>query len=189
MGWRERDWAKWSDAERQRFLGTTRSTSRRPAQASPKGVGRHRARREVLAALVLIAATVAHYGGALKQSADPTASAPFSRTAPRSYLAPRNPSPTSTATAPLSPRYTRMSGPSSVPRGAHMTITGTLQPGESGLVVVEGRWESGPWYELASTNASKGGFRVRYALPRPGIVRIRLALPDGDYAVRTIDVT
>jgi len=70
-----------------------------------------------------------------------------------------------------------------------MTVTGTLQPGESGPIIVEGRWESGSWYELASTNASNGEFRVRYTLPRPGIVRVRLALPDGDYAVRTIDVT
>lgn len=82
-----------------------------------------------------------------------------------------------------------MSGPSSVPRGTYMTVTGTLPPGESGPIVVEGKWESGPWYELASTNASNGGFRVRYTLPRPGIVHVRLALPDGDYATRTIDVT
>ena len=62
-------------------------------------------------------------------------------------------------------------------------------PGVSGPIIVEGRWESGPWYELASTNASDGGFRVRYGLRRPGVVHVRLALPNGNYAVRTIDVT
>jgi hypothetical protein len=76
-----------------------------------------------------------------------------------------------------------------VPHGTYMTITGTLQPGESGPIVVEGQWGSGPWYELASTSLSNGGFRVRYTLPRPGIVHVRLALPDGDYAIRTIHVT
>lgn len=70
-----------------------------------------------------------------------------------------------------------------------MTVTGMLPPGESGPITVEGRWESGPWYELASTNASNGSFRVRYALPRPGFVHVRLALPNGNYAVKTIDVT
>jgi hypothetical protein len=90
---------------------------------------------------------------------------------------------------PPSPRYSTMSGPSSVPRGTYMTVTGALLPGESGPIIVEGQWESGPWYELASTNASNGGFRVRYALPRPGVVHIRLVLPNGDYAVKTIDVT
>jgi hypothetical protein len=189
MGWRERDWAKWTDAERQRFFGTTRSTSRGPARVTPKAVSRRRTRREILAALVLIAAAAAQYGGALNRSPQPTASTPLSGPAPTSYLPLRNPSPTSTTAAPPAPRYTTMSGPSSVVRGTYMTVTGTLHAGESGPVVVEGRWESGPWYELASTNAGKGGFRVRYALPRPGIVHIRLALPDGDYAVRTIDVT
>jgi len=82
-----------------------------------------------------------------------------------------------------------MSGPSTVPSGAYMTITGTLRPGESGPIIVEGRWESGPWYELASTTVSSGSFRVRYALQRPGIVHVRLAFPDGNYAVHTVDVT
>ena len=97
--------------------------------------------------------------------------------------------PTSTTPAPPSPRYTTMSGPSSVPRGTYMTVTGTLPPGESGPIIVEGQWESGPWYELASTNARNGGFRVRYTLPRPGVVHVRLALPNGNYAIKTIDVT
>jgi hypothetical protein len=70
-----------------------------------------------------------------------------------------------------------------------MTITGTLPAGESGPIIVEGQWESGPWYELASINTRHGGFRVRYALPRPGVVHVRLALPNGNYAVHTVDVT
>jgi hypothetical protein len=70
-----------------------------------------------------------------------------------------------------------------------MTATGRLHPGESGLIVVEAQREAGQWYELASTDAGNGEFRVRYRLSRPGTVHIRLALPDGAYAVKTIDVT
>jgi hypothetical protein len=70
-----------------------------------------------------------------------------------------------------------------------MAVTGSLAAGESGPIIVEGRWESGPWYELASTTASSGSFKLRYALPRPGVVHVRLVLPNGDYAVKTIDVT
>jgi len=110
-------------------------------------------------------------------------------TAPTSYLRLPQAPPTSTTPAPPSPRYTTMSGPSSVPRGTYMTVTGTLPQGESGPIIVEGQWESGPWYELASTNTSNRGFRVRYTLPRPGVVHVRLAFPNGDYAVKTIDVT
>lgn len=189
MGWRERDWAKWTDAERRRFLGTTFSTSRGLAQVSPKAASRRRTRRESLAALVLIAAAAAQYSGALNHSPHPTASTLFNGPAPRSNRPLRNTSPTSNTATPPSPLDTTMSGPSSVPRGTYMTVTGVLHPGESGPIVVEGQWESGPWYELASTSAGNGGFRVRYRLPRPGIVHVRLALPDGDYAARTIDVT
>jgi hypothetical protein len=138
---------------------------------------------------MLIAAAVAYYSGALNHSPRPTVSPTSSGPAPPPYLRLPNTSPTSTTPAPPSQRYTTMSGPNSAPRGAYMTVTGTLHPGESGHIVVEAQWESGPWYELASTNDSSGEFRVRYTLPRPGIVHVRLALPDGDYAVRTIDVT
>lgn len=189
VGWRERDWAKWTDAERQRFFGTTRSTSHAPTRSSPKAVGKPRTRRETVAVLVLIVAAVAYYSGALNHSPQPTVSPTSSGPAPTPYPRLPHTSPTSNTPAPLSPRYTTMSGPSSVPRGTYMTITGTLHPGESGPIIVEGQWESGPRYELASTHASNGGFMVRYTLPRPGIVHVRLALPDGDYAVRTIDVT
>lgn len=179
MGWRERDWAKWTDGERHRFFGTARSTSRAPAWSSSKAVGKRRTLRETIAALILIAAAVAYYSGALNHSAQHTIGS-ISRPALTPYLRLPHTSPTSTTPEPPSPRYTTMSGPSSVPRGTYMTVTGTLPPGESGPIVVEGQWESGPWYQLASTNASNGGFRVRYALPRPGIVHVRLALPDGD---------
>gem|GEM_PF-5099362 len=189
MGWQERDWAKWTDAQRQRFFETTRSTSHAPTRSSPKAIGKRRTRKETLAALILIAAAAAYYSGALNHSAQRTISPTSSGPARTPSLRLPHTSPTSTTPEPPSPRYTTMSGPSSVPRGTYMTVTGTLPPGESGPIIVEGQWESGPWYELASTNASNGGFRVRYTLPRPGIVHVRLALPDGDYAVRTIDVT
>lgn len=188
MGWRERDWAKWTDGERQRFFGTARSTSLAPTQSGAKAGGKRRT-RETVAALVLIAAAVAYHSGALNHSTQPTVSPTSRGHIPTPYLRLPHTSPTSTAPAPPSPRYTTMRGPSSVPRGTYMTITGTLRPSESGPIVVEGQWESGPWYVLASTNASSGGFRVRYTLPRPGIVHVRLALPNGDYAVRTIHVT
>ena len=149
MGWRERDSAKWSNAQRQSSFGTTRSTSRAPTRYRPRAVGKRRTWRETLGALILVAAAVAYYSGALNHSAQRTITGP--------------------TPAPPSPRYTTMSGPSSVPRGTYMTVTGTLPSGESGPIIVEGRW--------------------RYALPRPGIVHVRLALPDGDYDVETIDVT
>ena len=189
MGWHERDWAKWTDAERRRFYGPTRSTSRPSTRSSPQRGGKRRSLRETVVALILIAAAVAYYSGALNHLRQSTISPSSNGPAATPYLRLPHTSPTSTTPAPPSPRYTTMSGPSSVPSGTYMTVSGTLPPGVSGPIIVEGRWESGPWYELASTNASDGGFRVRYGLRRPGVVHVRLALPNGNYAVRTIDVT
>jgi hypothetical protein len=198
VSWHERDWAKWTDAERQRFYGSKHSTSRSPTWSSPQSSRartwsspqnsrKRRTRGETLAALTLIAAAVAYQSGVFNHSVQRTTGAPLSGSARTRYLGlPQTPA---TATTPPSPRYTTMSGPSSVSQGTYMTVTGTLPPGVSGPIIVEGRWESGPWYELASTNASDGGFRVRYALRRPGLVHVRLALPNGNYVVRTIDVT
>jgi len=144
-------------------------------------------RRQIIGGVILAAALVANYTGVLKNlSSQHTVN---TVTTPTQYLRLPRTSPTNTTPAPPSPRYTTMSGPSSVPRGTYITVTGTLAPGESGPVIVEGQWESGPWYELASTNASNGGFTVRYALPRTGVVHVRLALPNGNYDVKTIDVT
>jgi hypothetical protein len=70
-----------------------------------------------------------------------------------------------------------------------MTTTGTLSPGVSGSVVVEGRWGTGPWYRLVTSNACHGAYRVRYLLAKPGLVHIRVALPDGNFAVAAIHVT
>ncbi len=187
MGWHERDWAKWTDAERRRFYGSTRSTSPAPTRFSPPSSGRRRTRGGTLVSLILIAAAVAYQSGALNHSPLRTISPSSSEPAPTPYL--RLPRTSATTTTPPSPRYTTMGGPSTVSQGTSMTVTGTLPPGVSGPIIVEGRWESGPWYELASTNSSDGGFRVRYALRRPGVVHVRLALPNGNYAVRTIDVT
>jgi hypothetical protein len=73
--------------------------------------------------------------------------------------------------------------PSTLPRGTYVTSRGTLGTNVSGPVIVEGRWGTGPWYRLASANATGGTYRVRYLLDRPGFLHLRIALPDGNYVV------
>lgn len=87
-----------------------------------------------------------------------------------------------------SPHSYPMQSPRTVEAGSTMTATGTLDPNVSGVVTVEGRWPGTPWYRLASTNSTNGGYRVVYQLSRPGVVQIRIALPDGNYATSTITV-
>ena len=79
--------------------------------------------------------------------------------------------------------------PSRLRRGTYVTSSGTLGTNVSGPVIVEGRWASGRWYRLASANATNGAYRVRYLLDRPGLVHLRIALPDGNYLVGTVRIT
>jgi hypothetical protein len=79
--------------------------------------------------------------------------------------------------------------PSSIRRGTYVTSSGTLGTNVSGPVIVEGRWGSGPWYRLASANATNGAYRIRYLLDRPGLVHLRIALPDGNYLVGSVRIT
>jgi hypothetical protein len=87
------------------------------------------------------------------------------------------------------PKHRSMHVRSSLRRGTYVTSSGTLGTNVSGPVIVEGRWGSGPWYRLASANATNGAYRVRYLLDRPGLVHLRIALPDGNYLVGTVRIT
>lgn len=69
-----------------------------------------------------------------------------------------------------------------------MTMTGTLPPNVNGVVWAAARWGAGPWLTLATTQSVDGEYRLRYQLARAGIVHVRVALPDGDFAVTTIAV-
>jgi hypothetical protein len=86
------------------------------------------------------------------------------------------------------PRSYPITGPTTATTGSTFTATGTLDPSVSGVVTVEAQWGSGPWYRLATASAVNGGYRIRYELPRPGVVHLRIALPDGNDAVTTITV-
>ena len=56
-------------------------------------------------------------------------------------------------------------------------------------VTVEARWDAGRWWRLATVRANDGFFRVRYLITRPGLLHLRIALPDGNYLVGTTRVT
>jgi hypothetical protein len=80
-------------------------------------------------------------------------------------------------------------GPSHARVGTYMTTTGTLGSGITGPVTVKGRWGTGDWRLLASSYARDGRYSVRYGLLRRGTVHIRVALPDGNHGVATIEVS
>ena len=172
MPWQERDWAKWTDEERDRYLGTSGSrggTRRPPVRRS--GLNQPLSKRQAILVFAAIAAFVAyavHNGLKL-----PT----------RGFM------PSSSAVKLAPPKKLPMTGlPTTLRRGTYVTSRGRLGRNVSGPVIVEGRWGRGPWYRLASANATRGTYRVRYLLDRPGFVHLRIALPDGNYLVATTQV-
>jgi hypothetical protein len=168
--WQERDWAKWTDEERDRYLGSSvrrGGTTRPPVRRS--GLNRPVRKRQAILVFAAIAAFVAyavHNGLKLPN---------------RSVI-----EPSSSAAKIAPPKRIPMTGlPTTLRRGTYVTSRGTLGRNVSGPVIVEGRWGRGPWYRLASANATRGTYRVRYLLDRPGFVHLRIALPDGNYLVAT----
>jgi hypothetical protein len=216
--WQERDWAKWTDEERNRFLGTSGkqgggSTTRPPAggyganqppkRSRPRGtrgtliasrLNRRLGKSETLVALAAVAVTAVffvHHG--LNEARSPSAGQSHGLVQIPD-LTPVLPSPhPATVTPPAAqvpaPEYRSMHLRSSLRRRTYVTSSGTLGANVSGPVLVEARWGSGPWYRLASTNATNGAYRVRYLLDRPGLVHLRIALPDGNYLVGTVRIT
>jgi len=79
--------------------------------------------------------------------------------------------------------------PPTLRRGTYVTSSGTLGSEVSGVVIVEGRLGNGPWYRLATAPVRAGSYQVRYLLDRPGLLHLRIALPDGNYVVGTTRVS
>jgi hypothetical protein len=185
MPWEERDWAKWTDEERDRYLGTA---VRRSGGASRPAVGRSRlngpvSRNQTILAFALIAmfAFFAVHHALKLPTPDPTSvlggpTPPLSKGPPAGNV--------------LQPRRDPIPDlPPTMRRGTYVTSWGTLGRDVSGVLVVEGRWGSGPWYRLATAPVTNGRYRVRYFLDKPGILHLRIALPDGNYLVARIRVT
>ena len=211
MPWQERDWAKWTDEERNQFLGTSGSggggSTTRPIasgsgwdrppskRASGSGWNRPLRKREILLALagaaVVVVIAVNH---GVKEARSQSAGGSPGVVLPTPDLTPVLPSahratkpPRATRVPP--PEHRSMQLPSRLRRGTYVTSSGTLGTNVSGPVIVEARWGSGPWYRLASADATNGTYRVRYLIDRPGLVHLRIALPDGNYLVGTVRIT
>jgi hypothetical protein len=175
MGWRDRDYAKWTDEERRLFLGS--SAPRRaavPTSAAPSvrpggsflraGAGLAIA---ASAALLLLGQFPRHH----------PLLPYFHLTAP----SPRKVTPTSSAT-------TLIVLPRNAAVGSFLTIRGEIPAGESGTVSVEGASLRPPWRLLAAVPATDGSYTVRVRLSQKGLLHLRILYPDGHRSVGSIHV-
>jgi hypothetical protein len=63
--------------------------------------------------------------------------------------------------------------------GSRYTLSGTTPHGENGGVLVEGRWNGGPWLRLGSVSTTDGEFSVTFPIRRHGTLELRTTYPGG----------
>lgn len=177
MGWRDRDYARFSDSERARFLGTSsaRSTAGRRTGRTVSGA--------LLAAVALSAALfgVGHY-----PASNPIVPAlHFSLHSIGSSIRPASAPPI--ATPALRPIVT-IAGPKTVRVHSFLTFRGSVPAGDEGTVRVFGRLNHRPWRTLAVVDGSSGSYVARIAADTRGRLAIRIVFRDGARAAETIRV-
>lgn len=177
MGWQSRDYAKWTDEERQVFLGTAtaRINQHVPTRKSRTRGGLGYVRSGAKLAILVSAALVA-----LGQF-------------PRSH--PILPSlhvdlPGSQSASPGTPSGPpgTISLPSTEPVGSTLTLQGTAPRG-NGSIAVQGSYDRGQtWETLATVGSADRTYTAHIALTQSGLLEIRVVFPNGSEAVGSTTV-
>jgi hypothetical protein len=158
IGWRDREYAKWTQEERRRFLGTPGGTARpgssRRGRTCAQGAG-----WAVGVSVVLVALGYLPRGHPLLPALK------FRIPAPRHSAA---------ATKPV-----RLLGPRTVRRGSFLTFHGRVPTGHEGAVLIRGSLDGGVWRTLAIADGNDGTYRARIPLRRRGMLRLRVLFRGG----------
>ena len=170
MGWRERDYAKWTDDERRRFLDSRASAG--ASRAGGGGILRAGAGFAILASTLLLALGQLPRGHPLLPS--------FHFSVPSLHRT--TPSPNTGATV------ARVALPRTATLGSFLTIHGQLPAGESGTVSVDGAYRRPPWRLLAAVPAMDGSYTARLRLRHKGLLHLRIHYPDGNRSTGSIRV-
>jgi hypothetical protein len=168
IGWRDREYARWTEEERRRFLGAPGGTT----SSRPTGRGRRCAQGAgwaVGVSVVLVALGYLPRGHPLLPALH------FRIPMPRHAAAVAEP--------------VRLIGPTTVRRGSFLTFHGRVPAGHEGAVVIRGSLDGGIWRTLAIADGNDGMYRARIALRRRGKLRLRVLFRGGVEQVGSVRVT
>jgi len=169
VGWRDREYAKWTDEERNRFLGSGMPNLSHPSRARG-GLIRPGAGLAILVTAVLLA--LGHF---------PT-SHPIAPT-----LRFRIPG-LSEAPPPIRTSGT-IEGLTSAALGSTLSLRGAAPKG-NGPVTVEGSYDGGrTWQTLSTVDSNDGGYAAQVSLNRRGTLEIRIVFADGSQATGSVTVS
>lgn len=173
MGWRERDWARFTDAERKALYGGGGAVDP-PYYCPPTPSGGRR--RSALAPGAGIAIAVSLGVLLLGQFPRQHPLLPALRIGSPSVLVPTH------HTFPLNLFQTAT-------YGSTLTINGTDPNATSGTIVAAGQWNGGPWLTVGSSVlASDHSWSVPISMNQHGTLNIRISLPSGDSLVGAVTV-
>jgi hypothetical protein len=177
VGWRERDYARFNEAERRVFYGGDRHKSQPRSRSFFKpGVG--------LAMLVSVAIfLVGHY-----PTSHPLIPA-LSFKLP-SLTSVRGGSPVSGSASELPSQSFPLQGPRTARYRSTLILAGSVTSVTAGLVSIEGHWNARPWQSIASTQlATDHSWRASLLMNHQGMLNLRVILPDGNRLIGSIRVT
>jgi hypothetical protein len=158
MGWRDRDWAKFTDAEREALWGTGGHTRGR------RGYAIRRTHSAWVAALASLALFVA---GQLPRANPllPGLRISLPVGSPQAHK----------------PHVFRLEGPRIVQHGSVFTVSGRAGGAASGVVRIDIHWNAWPWENVYTGPLGSGGtYRAEIPLQKLGRLNIRVLLPNGD---------
>jgi hypothetical protein len=190
VGWRDRDYARWTDEERRRFLdsGVPASSPSRPSVPA-----RSRSRIGIVQGgfLAICVSALLFLLGHVPSNHPLVPGLDF-----------RLPSPPGASHAPPAPaqpsgsysvgrsgsRRIKLHGPTVVKHGSHLTLRGSVPSSARGQVVIDGSWNGGAWRILSVADGRSGSYRARLALGHTGRLRLRVLFANGDTAVGAMRV-
>jgi hypothetical protein len=162
MGWPGRDYARWTDEERRRFLGA--GGPRRSTASATRRL------RDGASAAILVSAAILALGH-LPKGHPLVPSLRFS--------------------LPHSSRHVSGLGKIAVPRhgllGSSLTLSGTFSGADGRVVRVEETYGGG-WRVVRRAEIRDGRYATTVRLERRGLLHLRLVYPDGSRAVGSIRV-
>lgn len=168
MGWRDRDYARWTPEERQSFLGpgAVRAHRIRPARSI---LARPRTGTVVVVVCALFALGQLPAGHPLVPALHVNLAGTHIP-----FLSQPSPGPNNTIGA-----------PGTASTGSFLDVQGTAQ---SGPVTVEGSYDGTTWQILASAIVDNGTWVASIPITQRGTLHLRALRPDGSQEVGTVSV-
>ena len=183
MGWRDRDYAKWTDEERRRFYGSGASGYQGPRSSYATGPGQGRlfgsrvglAPGASLAVIVSLLVTLAL--GQLPRSHPLIPALHFTLPGISGAASPGVIRPTGT-----------INTPSTASVGSTLTFHGTAPPG-NGPVIIQGSYDGGQtWQTLTSVGSANGAYAAQITLSERGSLQLQIVFSDGSKSVGAVNV-